>query len=96
MLIPLLVRKHTSWENDLLYFERILPLQSIVRQKAEEEKTEISLYINREISFAFSEFEPELSEGYYLYSEFSSISRINYTARVNLPEDLILLIEFFK
>jgi hypothetical protein len=95
-LVPLLVGEYASWEDDLFYPEGVSPSQPIVRQEAEEEEAEISLYANGEIPPAPPEPEPELSEGYYLYPEFSLMSRINYAARVNFPEDLTLPIEFFE
>jgi hypothetical protein len=95
-LVSLLIREYALWEDDLSYPERVFPPQLIVRQEAEEEEAEISLYVNGEISSAPSEPEPELLEGYYSYPEFSPMPRTNYAARVNFPEDLTLLIEFFE
>jgi hypothetical protein len=95
-LIPLLVREYTLWENDLSYLKKIFPPQSIIRQEIDKEKTEIFSYINKEIPSALPKFKSELLKNLYLYSEFSLIFRINYTARMNFPKDLISLIKFFK
>ena len=95
-LAPLLVREHASWEDDLPYPEGVPPLQPIVRQKADEEKAEISPYANGEIPPAPPEPEPELLEDYYSHPEFSPMPRINHAARVNLPENLTSLIELFE
>jgi hypothetical protein len=86
-LVSFLVRKYVSWE-ELLFAEEVL-------LEEKEKKEEYFLYANRKILSIPSESISVSAEGYYTHPEFSPISRTNYKAGVNFPEDLTSPIDLF-